>query len=423
MQQTASLSDLANLSGVDPLVKIFLDLISFDTQADPDSKAVPSSVGQLRFGAYLCSLIRDMGFDARQDEKGLVKVVIKASEGYENAKRLCLFAHMDTAPDAKGADVTPALVRNYHGGEIVLSSGLVLNEKISPELKNCIGQDIIVTDGNTLLGADDKAGISCIMLLLHKISTDANFAHGPLTVVFTVDEEIGLSSSYVDVKEIDCDYGLTVDGTAQGELDTGTFNAYGACVRFTGVSVHTAVAYKKLVNAITLANEFMSMLPRDEKPENTQKDEGFFHVHNIEGSVSSCKVNMIIRDFSSDGMKKRLALLDDIVKLMQNKYGSEAVELKTSFQYSNMEEVLKTVPEYISLLKEAYARAGAAVCENRVRGGTDGSNLSVKGLPTPNMFTGALNCHGPYECLPVASFNKAYQVLLNTVSLMADTKR
>lgn len=423
MAQHSSTADLLNLTGIDPLVKNFIELISFDTRAEPESKAIPSSVGQLRFGAYLCSLIRDLGFDARQDEKGMVKVSIAATKGCENAKRLCLFAHMDTAPDASGENIKPALVKNYEGGDIILANSLVLNQKICPELERFAGQDIIVTDGSTLLGADDKAGISCILLLLQKISTDANFVHGPLTVVFTVDEEIGKSSTYVDVKELDCDYGLTVDGTTEGELDTGTFNAYGACVRFNGVSVHTAVAYKKLVNAITLANEFISMLPRDEKPENTFKDEGFYHVHNIEGSVSSCKLNMIIRDFSREGMDLRLALLEKTVNLMQQKYGKSAVEYKATFQYANMEEVLKTVPEYIELIKKAYQLSDVKVIENRVRGGTDGSNLSVNGLPTPNMFTGALNCHGPYECLPVSSFNNAFKVLLNIVKLMADTKR
>ena len=396
-----------------------------DTQSQPYKGTWPTTDKQRNL-AYMLrdELIRINVSDVYMDEEACVvygKIPSNITDGTGTA--VGFVAHMDTAPDASGENIKPALVKNYEGGDIILAKSLVLNQKICPELERFIGQDIIVTDGSTLLGADDKAGISCILLLLQKISTDANFVHGPLTVVFTVDEEIGKSSTYVDVKELDCDYGLTVDGTTEGELDTGTFNAYGACVRFNGVSVHTAVAYKKLVNAITLANEFMSMLPRDEKPENTQKDEGFYHVHNIEGSVSNCKLNMIIRDFSREGMDLRLALLEKTVNLMQQKYGKSAVEYKATFQYANMEEVLKTVHEYIELIKKAYQLSDVKVIENRVRGGTDGSNLSVNGLPTPNMFTGALNCHGPYECLPVSSFNNAYKVLLNIVKLMADTKR
>ena len=420
--QTGTSKDFDNLCGVDPLVKIFSDLIAFDTRADGSSKTVPSSVGQLRFGAYLSSTISELGYDSKQDEHGVITVKIPASDGCEKAKSLCLLAHMDTAPDCSGADVKPRLVRKYSGEGIRLDNGLTITSSFCPELSSHIGEDIIVTDGTTLLGADDKAGIACLLLLLRNLKTDSSLKHGPLKIIFSVDEEIGLSTRYLDVKDIACDYGITVDGTELGELDVATFNAYGAILNFHGTAVHTAVAYKNLVNAITLATEFISMLPRDEKPENTRGEEGFYHVHGIEGEVECAKLKMIIRDFTDEGMKKRLDFVKSAVEFLNNKYGQGRVELDLKFQYSNMEEVLKQNQEILDICTKAFKDAGVKVVLNRVRGGTDGSNLSSQGLPTPNIFTGGLNCHGPYECLPVDAFNSSYRVVEALVKRMSKTR-
>lgn len=420
--QTGTSKDFDNLCGVDPLVKIFSDLIAFDTRADGSSKTVPSSVGQLRFGAYLSSTISELGYDSKQDEHGVITVKIPASDGCEKAKSLCLLAHMDTAPDCSGADVKPRLVRKYSGEGIKLDNGLTITSSFCPELSSHIGEDIIVTDGTTLLGADDKAGIACLLLLLRNLKTDSSLKHGPLKIIFSVDEEIGLSTRYLDVKDIACDYGITVDGTELGELDVATFNAYGAILNFHGTAVHTAVAYKNLVNAITLATEFISMLPRDEKPENTRGEEGFYHVHGIEGEVERAKLKMIIRDFTDGGMKKRLDFVKSAVEFLNNKYGQGRVELDLKFQYSNMEEVLKQNQEILDICTKAFKDAGVKVVLNRVRGGTDGSNLSSQGLPTPNIFTGGLNCHGPYECLPVDAFNSSYRVVEALVKRMSKTR-
>ena len=420
--QTGTSKDFDNLCGVDPLVKIFSDLIAFDTRADGSSKTVPSSVGQLRFGAYLSSTISELGYDSKQDEHGVITVKIPASDGCEKAKSLCLLAHMDTAPDCSGADVKPRLVRKYSGEGIRLDNGLTITSSFCPELSSHIGEDIIVTDGTTLLGADDKAGIACLLLLLRNLKTDSSLKHGPLKIIFSVDEEIGLSTRYLDVKDIACDYGITVDGTELGELDVATFNAYGAILNFHGTAVHTAVAYKNLVNAITLATEFISMLPRDEKPENTRGEEGFYHVHGIEGEVERAKLKMIIRDFTDEGMKKRLDFVKSAVEFLNNKYGQGRVELDLKFQYSNMEEVLKQNQEILDICTKAFKDAGVKVVLNRVRGGTDGSNLSSQGLPTPNIFTGGLNCHGPYECLPVDAFNSSYRVVEALVKRMSKTR-
>ncbi|WP_295353822.1 peptidase T [uncultured Succinivibrio sp.] len=420
--QTGTSKDFDNLCGVDPLVKIFSDLIAFDTRADGSSKTVPSSVGQLRFGAYLSSTISELGYDSKQDEHGVITVKIPASDGCEKAKSLCLLAHMDTAPDCSGADVKPRLVRKYSGEGIKLDNGLTITSSFCPELSSHIGEDIIVTDGTTLLGADDKAGIACLLLLLRNLKTDSSLKHGPLKIIFSVDEEIGLSTRYLDVKDIACDYGITVDGTELGELDVATFNAYGAILNFHGTAVHTAVAYKNLVNAITLATEFISMLPRDEKPENTRGEEGFYHVHGIEGEVERAKLKMIIRDFTDEGMKKRLDFVKSAVEFLNNKYGQGRVDLDLKFQYSNMEEVLKQNQEILDICTKAFKDAGVKVVLNRVRGGTDGSNLSSQGLPTPNIFTGGLNCHGPYECLPVDAFNSSYRVVEALVKRMSKTR-
>lgn len=419
--QKGSKKDLDNLSGLDPLVKIFLDLIAYDTQSDPNSKLVPSTVGQLRFGAYLLSVISKLGFKARQDQNGVITLKIEASEGFEKAKSLCIFAHMDTAPDCSGANINPSLVKNYQGYGIELDNGLILNDSVCKELKDYIGKDIIVTDGNTLLGADDKAGVACILHLLHNLKVNEHLKHGPLTIIFSVDEEIGLSTKYLDVKTIACDYGVTVDGTALGQLDIATFNAYGAIVSIKGLTVHTAVAYKTLKNAITIASEFMNLLPQDQTPETTYGEEGFYHVHNIEGSTNFCKLNMIIRDFSHQGMEQRLQFLQKAADFLNQKYGKDTVTLKIMFQYANMEQVLKEHPKIVDLLKQSYQEAGVLVIENKVRGGTDGANLSNQGLPTPNIFTGGLNCHGPYECLVVEAFNLSYKVLENLVKNMAQT--
>ncbi len=420
--QTGTSKDFDNLCGVDPLVKIFSDLIAFDTRSDGSSKTVPSSVGQLRFGAYLSSTISELGYDSKQDEHGVITVKIPASDGCEKAKSLCLLAHMDTAPDCSGADVKPRLVRKYSGEGIKLDNGLTITSSFCPELSSHIGEDIIVTDGTTLLGADDKAGIACLLLLLRNLKTDSSLKHGPLKIIFSVDEEIGLSTRYLDVKDIACDYGITVDGTELGELDVATFNAYGAILNFHGTAVHTAVAYKNLVNAITLSTEFISMLPRDEKPENTRGEEGFYHVHGIEGEVERAKLKMIIRDFTDEGMKKRLDFVKSAVEFLNNKYGQGRVELDLKFQYSNMEEVLKQNQEILDICTKAFKDAGVKVVLNRVRGGTDGSNLSSQGLPTPNIFTGGLNCHGPYECLPVDAFNSSYRVVEALVKRMSKTR-
>ena len=417
--QEGSVKELDNLSGVDPLIKIFLELVSYNTASDEAAATVPSSLGQLRLGAHLCSLASELGYKALQDDAGVVKVEVPPSEGCEHVKSLCLLAHMDTSPDFSGAKVRPSLIRDYQGEGIKLANGLTFDEKFCKNLSNHLHDALIVTDGTTLLGADDKAGISILLYLLRELKVNENLRHGRIVMLFTVDEEIGLSASHIDVSAIDCDYGLSIDGGDLGEVDVKTFNAYMAKVSFKGVSVHTGDAYKKLVNAISLAHEFAAMLPQRELPETTMDEEGFYHIYKIEGSTASCTLHLLIRDFTEEGMQKRLHFLDTIKDYFSKKYFEDCVQIDTRYQYGNLYNVLKEHQGFITLIKNACTDAKVEFMENHVRGGTDGAVLSFLGLPTPNLFTGGFNFHGPYECLSVKGINAAYRVLKNIVSRMA----
>ena len=417
-----SLSDMEELCAADPLVRTFRELVRFPTQSDDSSEKIPSTEGQLRLGAHLVSLCSQLGFKALQDEKGVVTVSVPPSAGSEGADRLALIAHLDTAPDAPGDGVEPRLVKNYDGGSIELDSGLVTDAKICPNLPSHKGDDIIVTDGVTLLGADDKAGVAVILGILREIAEDPSFKHPEIRAVFSVDEEIGRSADYIDVEKLACAFGVTVDGGEAGDLDTTTFSAEAATVTIKGRSVHTSVAYKTMVNACEAASRFMQLLPPDEKPENTQGKEGFFHVHNIEASVSQAKISLIIRDFDGEKLRSRVAQLDLIASLLNREIGYESVSVEHHHQYSNMGEVLLKHPEVLARCRRAYEAAGIPVHECAVRGGTDGSNLSWRGLPCPNFFTGSLCMHGPYECLPVKSLHLCHDAVRALVGICAESR-
>ncbi len=421
--QKGSAEELDKRLLTDPILDIFVNLIAYNTQANPENKASPSSIGQLRLGAYLLKQINEKGYEVTQNTKGAIIVKVPASLGFENCKRLCLLAHLDTACDASGENVNPRLVTNYKGGGIELDNGLVINESISSEIEDHIGDDIVVTDGTTLLGGDDKAGVAVLMHLLETLASDKDIKHGPLTIIFTVDEEIGRSSQCITLDEIDSDFAITVDGCDIGELDVATFNAKGAIIEIEGRVVHTACAYKKMVNAIEVATDLIKALPQDEKPENTKDLDGFYHVHTISGEVQKAKVKMILRDFDEDVLDKRVTTLLNIVKDLNAKIGYECVKARIEDQYKNMANVLKEHPDILNWTKEAFELSNVTIKENYVRGGTDGSHLSSLGVPCPNIFTGALNCHGPYECLPVQSLHKSYEVVLNLVQIIANKSK
>lgn len=402
----------------DELLKLFIDLIAFDTRADFTSQDKPSSIGQLRLGAYLLNRLADLKLKPVQTKEGVIITKIAASSGYENAEKLCLLAHLDTAPDASGADIKASLVTNYQGKGIELKNGAIIDHALSPELANHIGEDIVVTDGNTLLGGDDKAGIAVLMHLVQGL-VDDSIVHGPVTIVFSVDEEIGRSTKYLDLEVLDSDFAVTIDGCERGELDVATFNAEGAKIIFKGKVVHTAIAYGKLKNALKMMADFIKLLPENEAPETTKDDQGFYHVHDAMGNVEHAELMMILRDFEQEGLAQRHHKVEDMVDAINLKYGANSCEAIFVKQYENMGLVLKERPTIVNYCRAAFARAGVALIEKKVRGGTDGSNLSCRGLPCPNIFAGPLNCHGIYECLPVPSLHASYQVTKALVELVA----
>ncbi len=402
----------------DELLKLFIDLIAFDTRADFTSQDKPSSIGQLRLGAYLLNRLADLKLKPVQTKEGVIITKIAASSGYENAEKLCLLAHLDTAPDASGADIKASLVTNYQGKGIELKNGAIIDHALSPELANHIGEDIVVTDGTTLLGGDDKAGIAVLMHLVQGL-VDDSIVHGPVTIVFSVDEEIGRSTKYLDLEVLDSDFAVTIDGCERGELDVATFNAEGAKIIFKGKVVHTAIAYGKLKNALKMMADFIKLLPENEAPETTKDDQGFYHVHDAMGNVEHAELMMILRDFEQEGLAQRHHKVEDMVDAINLKYGANSCEAIFVKQYENMGLVLKERPTIVNYCRAAFARAGVALIEKKVRGGTDGSNLSCRGLPCPNIFAGPLNCHGIYECLPVPSLHASYQVTKALVELIA----
>lgn len=414
--QCGSVEELAVLAASDRLVKIFCDLIKHDTRSDPESTAVPSTPGQLELGRLLLRDVQALGFEAKQDAHGVVMVKVPASLGCESLPGLCLLTHLDTAPDASGAGVRAALVKNYAGGVIELAGGLTLDPQVLGQaLIDLKGEDLIVTDGTTLLGADDKAGVAVLLHLLEEIAADSAFPRPPLTVVFSVDEELGRSGSYLDLQEINCACGVTVDGGALGELDTATFNAAEAQVLIHGRSVHTGTAYKIMVNAVNVAAEFISLLPASERPETTRDLEGFYHVYTLQGAVEQASLRLIVRDFEEEGLQRRLQQVQDTAAFINHRLGFASVSVSVRPQYLNMAAVLKEHPRIVRLCRLAYEKAGVPLRECAVRGGTDGSMLSAAGLPCPNIFTGGLFCHGPSECLCLSAFRKSASVVRSLV--------
>ncbi len=402
----------------DDLLKQFVGLLAYDTRADFTSQEKPSSAGQLRLGAHLLNRLSKLKLKPIQTKEGVIITRVPATAGYENKEKLCLLAHMDTAPDASSANVKASLVQGYKGEGIELESGAIIDHEISPELVNHLGEDIVVTDGTTLLGGDDKAGIAVLMHLVERL-VDDRIVHGPVTIVFSVDEEIGRSTKYLDIDLIDCDFAVTIDGCERGELDVATFNAEGAKLIFHGKVVHTAVACGKMKNALKMMSDFIDMMPQDEAPETTKDDEGFYHVHDAMGNVEQAELMMILRDFETEGLERRHAYVEECVDRINQKYGQGACEAIFVKQYENMESVLRESPEIVNYCRAAFERAGIKLSEMKVRGGTDGANLSCRGLPCPNIFAGPLNCHGIYECLPVPSLHASFEVTKALVELVA----
>ncbi len=397
----------------------FLNYTAFDTQSSEESQSTPSTPGQMVFAQYLAEELKREGLhDIVLDEKGYVYATLPGNVT-KDLPTIGFIAHYDTSPDCSGKGVKPRIVEHYDGGDIILCEGVLLSPTVFPEMLAHKGEDLIVTDGHTLLGADDKAGIAEIVQAMAWLREHPEVKHGRVRIAFTPDEEIGRGADHFDVEGFGCQWAYTMDGGDVGELEYENFNAASAKVTFRGVSVHPGYAKGKMVNASLLAMEFAMQLPADERPEHTEGYEGFFHVTGIGGHVGEASLSLIIRDHDYERFDKRKKLVTDIAATMNRRYGEGTVSVEMHDQYYNMKELVVHEEHVVELALEAMRRAGVKPKVQPIRGGTDGAQLSFKGLPCPNIFAGGLNFHGPYEFIPVQSMEKAVRVIVGICQLLA----
>ncbi len=399
----------------------FLRYVAVDTQSNEESESQPSTAKQLDLLKMLCKELNDMGVEATLDEFGYVMASIP---GNVEAPAVGFIAHVDTAPDASGKDVKPQIIDRYDGGAIDLKGvpGLQLKPEEFPEMLHYVGETLITTDGTTLLGADDKAGVAEIMTAVQYIVEHPEFKHGPLKIGFTPDEEIGRGVVKFDVKRFGADYAYTMDGGEIGELEFENFNAASARIHVQGRNVHPGSAKGKMKNAILIGQEFNSLLPIEQRPEYTEGYEGFFHLISFKGAVEEADFAYIIRDHDRRKFEDKKTLIGKVADFINAKYGEGTVQLTVKDQYYNMREQVEPHYHIIEKAVKAMEMAGIEAKIQPIRGGTDGANLSFKGLPCPNIFAGGLNFHGKMEFVPLRSMEKASEVILNIVKLFADNE-
>lgn len=392
----------------------FLKYVGFNTTSAEESESVPSTVNQKVFGAALVKEMIEIGIiDAQIDDKGYVYGSIPASKGAESEKVLGLIAHMDTAPSMKGENIKPSIIKNYDGNDIVLNKdkNIVMKTEIFPHLNNYIGQDLIVTDGTTLLGADDKAGIAEILTLAEEILEDPFLSHGKIMIGFTPDEEIGRGADHFDIARFGADYAYTVDGGQLGELEYENFNAASGKVIIHGANIHPGEAKGKMKNASLIGMEFHQMLPVEQNPAYTEHYEGFYHLSHIEGEEEKASLDYIIRDHNKEKFEQKKNLFLGTASFLNKKYGEGTVEAIVKDNYYNMKEKIEPNMEIIERAKRAMESRGVTPKIAPIRGGTDGARLSFMGLPCPNLSTGGHNFHGKYEYIPVQSLEKMVEIL------------
>ena len=396
------------------VVERFLKYVSFDTQSDPDSESTPSTPKQKLLGQELVNEMHSMGIEnARMDEHGYVYAHIDANT--EGIPSLGFIAHMDTSSDASGADIKARIEKNYNGGDIRLNEHTVLSPVDFPKLLNSIGQDIIVTDGTTLLGADDKAGIAEILTMAEELINNPEIKHGKICIGFTPDEEVGRGADLFDVEGFGAEYAYTVDGGEIGEIEYENFNAASAKVSISGRGIHPGSAKDRMINSIHVAQEFDSMLPQAQRPEYTEGYEGFIHLMHIEGDIENTKLVYIIRDHDMAKFEKKKSLMVKAAELGNLKYGEGTLKLTLNDSYYNMREKIQPHIWLVSNVQEIMRDLGVEPITTPVRGGTDGARLSFMGLPCPNICTGGLNFHGRFEYIPVQSMEKVCSILLEIV--------
>lgn len=397
------------------MIERFLKYVSFDTQSAEDSATTPSTEKQMKIASYLKEELKLIGMEeVEMDELGYVYATLPAN----SEKKLPVvgfIAHYDTSPDCSGADVKPRIVENYDGKDILLSEGIYLSPSKFPELLDHIGEDIIVTDGHTLLGADDKAGIAEIVSACEYLIQHQEIRHGKIRVAFNPDEEIGLGAKHFNVEKFACDFAYTMDGSEVGEIEYENFNAASAKISILGCSVHPGYAKGKMLNAAKVAAEITAMIPWNETPEHTEGYQGFYHLTALSGNCEQASLSYIIRDHDREVFERRKKFMAHIVQQVNEKYGNVAsVELKD--QYYNMKE--KVDPEIVDIAVKAIQEAGMTPVFRAIRGGTDGAQLSFMGLPCPNIFAGGINFHGPYEFCPVQSMEKAMNTIVNICKIV-----
>ena len=403
------------------LIDRFLKYVSFETTSDEESGVTPSTPGQMVLAKYLKEELESLGLqEVFLDDNGYLHATLPANID-KKVPVVGFIAHMDTAPDMSGKDVTPRIVEKYDGGDIVLNAAenIVLSPSQFPELKNHVGEDLIVTNGNTLLGADDKAGIAEIISGVEYLMEHPEIEHGKIRIAFNPDEEIGLGAHKFDVERFGCDFAYTFDGGEVGELEFENFNAAAAKLTFTGRNVHPGTAKNKMINSIRVANRFVSMLPSHETPEHTEGYEGFYHVISFNGTVEQTVVNYIIRDHSRDRFESRKREFQHLANKINAQYGAGTLKLELRDQYYNMREKIEPVMYVIDIAKEAMLASGVKPVIKAIRGGTDGAQLSFKGLPCPNIFAGGMNMHGRFEYVPIPSMKKAMMVMVKIAELTA----
>lgn len=401
------------------LIERFTSYVKVNTQSNDDSETCPSTPGQLDLARLLVDELKALGMEeVTMDENGYVMATLPANTD-KDIPTIGFLSHVDTATELSGEGVNPQLVENYDGKDIVLNEaqGVVLSPQDFPELHNYIGHTLVTTDGTTLLGADDKAGITEIMTAMAYLIRNPEIKHGKVRVAFTPDEEIGRGPHRFDVEAFNARYAYTVDGGPLGELEYESFNAAQATLTFKGKNVHPGTAKNKMVNAAKIAMEFNSRLPVEEAPESTEGYEGFYHLSSISGDVEMTKMRYIIRDFDRDNFNARKQNMENIVKSLQEKYGAERISIELKDQYYNMREKIEPVKHIVDIAYKAMKNVGVEPDIKPIRGGTDGSQLSYMGLPTPNIFTGGENYHGRYEYVSVDNMQKATEVIVEIVKL------
>ena len=402
----------------------FLEYVKFDTQSDELTNLTPSTPGQMKFARFLENQLRELGLtEITLDDNGYLMATLE-SNVTEETPVVGFIAHLDTSPDMSGRNVNPRIVANYDGGDITLneSEKIILSPREFPELLHYVGQDLVVTDGTTLLGADDKAGVAEIISAMAYLIAHPEIKHGKIRVGFNPDEEIGLGAHKFDVPMFGADFGYTMDGGEIGELEYENFNAAVAKVTFIGRNVHPGYAKHKMVNSMRLANQFVIMLPRWETPEHTEGDEGFYHLVGMEGTVEKTVLTYIIRDHDRDRFERRKKEFEHLARKINHEYPNTCT-LEIKDQYYNMREKIEPCMEIIEIAEQAMRDCDVVPKVVPIRGGTDGAQLSFKGLPCPNIFAGGLNFHGRYEFVPVRSMEKARDVIVKIAEIVGKQKK